>query len=277
MRTRADKILSMAEAAALVSDGDCLGLGGNVLHRSPAAFARELCRQGRRSLHLVKTAGAYDVDILCAAGAVASVSAGYVAYETDFGFATHYRLAVEKGIVEAREHACYTVITALRASVQGVSFLPVRGLEAGSSDLPAARGWKLVRSPYGEESYVAIPAISPDWTIIHVQEADASGNARVFGPAYEDMLLAQAARRVIVTAERLVERLSGNGESTLPGFLVKAVVCAPGGARPGSCAGRYDIDHPAMSKFKTLAPLVSIAEHLAAYERSDRGGSSHGA
>lgn len=59
--------------------------------------------------------------------------------------------------------------------------------------------------------------------------------------------------RVIVTAERLVERLEGTlppDEGTvIPGFLVEAVVECPGGARPGSCYPLYDYDREALGAY----------------------------
>ncbi len=265
----ASKLIGLAEAARLIGDGSTVAMGGNVLHRSPAAFARALANRGVRNLHLVKTAVAYEADLLCAAGCLASVSAGYVGYETEFGFARHYRHAVEQGRVEAREHACYTLITALRAAIQGVGFLPVKGLEG--SDLTSARGWKSVADPYGNgREYVAIPALAPDWAVLHAQEADASGNAHILGPLYEDAILARAAGNVIVTAERIVERLGCPPECVvIPGFAVRAVVKAPGGARPGSCAGMYGIDSPGVRSLADIAPGDPIERHLSRYRGAE--------
>jgi len=230
--------MTLVEAMRLVRDGDTVALGGNVLHRAPVAAVAELVRQRRKGLHVVKTAGAMDVDLLCAASVAASVTFGYIAYESPFGLCRHFRKAVEDGRTEARENACYTVIMGLRAAVYGLPFLPVRGLDG--SDLIAARGFRKVANPYGEGEFVAIPAIRPDVTILHVQEADALGNGRIWGPKYEDPLMARAARRVILTAERIVptERFAAEPDRTdIPGFLVDAVVHVPGGAAPCSCAG----------------------------------------
>src|SRR4051794_17354513 len=95
------KLIGLADAAALVQDGQTLALGGNLLHRAPNALARALARHRRRGLHLIKTAGAYDVDLLCAAECVATVSAGFIGFENEFGLAPAYRRAVEQGRVEA--------------------------------------------------------------------------------------------------------------------------------------------------------------------------------
>jgi glutaconate CoA-transferase subunit A len=203
----------------------------------------ELVRQGKRGLEVVKTAGAYDVDLLAATGVLTSASVGFIGFETVFGMAPSYRKAVEQGRVEAKEHACYSVIAGLRAAIQGVPFMPIAGFDG--SDLPAARGFERIADPYSGKEVVVIPALVPDVAIVHVQEADAFGNARIVGTRFEDVLMAQAATRVIITAERIVD---GEGFETtpelvaIPGFLVDTVVEAPNGAWPTSCAGFYDYD-----------------------------------
>lgn len=121
--------------------------------------------------------------------------------------------------------------------------MPMAGMTG--SDLRRASDLRTVADPYTGQEWVAIPAIQPDWTIIHVQEADAAGNCRIRGPKYDDLLKARAARHVLVTCEELVadDAFSAQPELTdLPGFLVDAVVEVPGGARPHSCYGRYPAD-----------------------------------
>src|SRR5918992_5948170 len=198
-----DKRATLAEAMATVPDGARLALGGNTLHRGPGAAVHELVRQGRRGLEIVKTAGAYDVDLLCGMGVASAVSAGFVGFETAFGLAPSYRRGVEGGTVEAREHACYTVIAGLRAAIQGVPFMPVAGMVG--SDVLAARGFRTVVDPYSGAEVVAAPALIPDVAIVHVHEADVEGNARIVGTRFEDVLMVQAARHVILTAERIVD------------------------------------------------------------------------
>jgi glutaconate CoA-transferase subunit A len=238
-----DKQTSLAAAVGGIPDAVRIGLGGNTLHRAPGAVVHEIVRQGKRGLEVVKTAGSYDVDLLCAAGCAAAISAGYIGYETPFGMARAYRRAVETGLVEAREHVCATVIAGLRAAIQGVPFMPVAGLQG--SDLPAARNFRAVYDPYGDDEVYVVPALPLDVAIVHVQEADVFGNARIRGTRFEDDLMVKAAARVIVTAERIVagESFVAAPESvTIPGFLVDAVVEAPGGAWPFSCATLYDYD-----------------------------------
>jgi glutaconate CoA-transferase subunit A len=131
----------------------------------------------------------------------------------------------------------------MRAASHGLPFEPIVGLTG--SDIPAAAGFKTVKDPYTGTELYAIPAIRPDWAILHVQEADAIGNARIYGSPYWDVVMSRAAARVILTAERIVptEELARIPELTrVPHFLVAAVVHAPGGALPTSCHPYYGID-----------------------------------
>ncbi len=246
----AQKLATLSEAIASVADGSIVALSGNTIHRAPCAAVHELIRQGKRGLELVKTAGAYDVDVLVGAGVADSVSAGFIGFENVFGLAPQYRRAAEEGRIQVKEHACYTVITAMRAAAQGVPFLPIAGML--NSDLMEARGFKTVIDPYSGEELAAVQAIRPDVAILHVQEADELGNGRIYGSVYEDELMARAAKRVILTCERLVspEETQRVPElTTIPGLLVSHVVVAPRGAHPCSCGDLYEYDYDYLQRY----------------------------
>jgi glutaconate CoA-transferase subunit A len=99
------KLLTLAAAAQLIPDGALITVGGTLLHRTPAAFVRELARQRRRNLQLVKPSPAYDLDLLCAAGCVSHSDAGIVTFEANFGMAQNFRRAVERGQVHHTENS----------------------------------------------------------------------------------------------------------------------------------------------------------------------------
>lgn len=238
------KQTTLTAAIATVADGSIVALGGNTIHRTPCAAVHELIRQQKRRLELVKTAGAYDVDILVGAGVADRVSAGFIGFENIFGLAPQYRQAAEQGRIQVKEHACYTVITALRAAAQGVPFLPIAGML--NSQLMQARNFKTVIDPYSGEELAAVQAIRPDVAILHVHEADELGNARIYGSVYEDDLMARASRQIILTCERLIstqETAQFPELTTIPGFLVSHIVIAPQGAHPCSCGDLYTYDH----------------------------------
>lgn len=100
----ASKLMSLDQAAALIENGAAVAPGGNTFHRSPSALVAELVRQKKRDLTVIKTAGAYDVDLLCAAGLVRRLVFAYIGFENLFGIAPWFRRAAESGEVELWEH-----------------------------------------------------------------------------------------------------------------------------------------------------------------------------
>ncbi|MDO4764836.1 MAG: CoA-transferase [Eubacteriales bacterium] len=261
---REDKRMSIAEAVGRIEDGMTVGLGGNVLHRAPMAIVKEMARQQKKNLKIVKTAGAMDIDLLCYADCVKTVTAGFVSYESEFSLANHYRKGVESGRIVAEEHACYTIISALRAAAYGIPFMPVRGLQV--SDLTEVNEYfAKVANPFGNEWLYAVRAIQPDIAVIHVHEADRYGNARMDGPKFEDVLLSRAAKTVIISAETIVPDTRfayAKEKADIPHFMVSAVVHAPKGAAPGDCPGKYDIDRREIEAFKKLAGQKELDRYL---------------
>lgn len=99
------KLLSLEDAAGLIADGRSVAFGGSLLHRFPAAFARELARQGRKDLRFFKSSPGYDLDILCGAGALAEANVGIATMEAGLGMLPNFRQRAEAGELLVREHA----------------------------------------------------------------------------------------------------------------------------------------------------------------------------
>jgi glutaconate CoA-transferase subunit A len=164
-----------------------------------------------------------------------------------------------------------TLVAGLRAAAYGIPFQPVGGVHG--SELAAVNGWRKIEDPYGsgQEVYV-IPAIRPDVAVIHAGEVDEYGNARVLGSPFWDHPLTRAAKRVLVTAERLVssESLAAQPELTLvPGFMVEAAAIVPHGAWPGSMHSLYEVDYPAVAAYMRDEDGV-LEAHLAAAPEQQR-------
>lgn len=265
------KLKSLKDAIQIINDGDMVSFGGNVLHRAPMAAVREIARQNKKNLRLVKTAGAQDIDLLCAMGCVESVDAGFVSYESKYGLANHYRKGVQSGTIKGNEHACYTVICALRGASMNVPFMPVKGLNAG--DLLVENDYfVVVEDPFSGEPVTLVKSLVPDVAIIHVQECDEKGNAIIYGPKFEDTLLSRAAKKVIITAEQIVPETKTklNAERVdIPGFLVDSVVHVPKGAAPSSCYKKYDIDDKSISSFIGMKTEEEMLAYLKSYEVKD--------
>jgi glutaconate CoA-transferase subunit A len=255
---------NLEEMVSMVPNGASLALGGSFLHRGPFAFVRELIRQGKTDLEIIKQSPGYDIDILCRAGAVRKVRAGIVAMEGNFGLAPYYRRAIETGSAVLEEHACASLSAGLRAAAFGIPFQPCGGLHG--SDIPALNGWKCLEDPYGESGPVwVIPAIQPEFAVLHASEVDVQGNVRVSGTHHWDRIMSRAAKSVLVVAERVVDTavFTAQPESTLvPHFMVQAYAIVPSGAWPGSCWPLYEIDYPAVEDYLLQGDAV-LAEHLA--------------
>lgn len=234
--TDIDRTCTWAEAAAAIPDGACVGFGGAGLSRKPVRAALELARAGRRDLDLVTFVGGLEVEVLLAAGALRSVTASYVGLGTH-GWAPRFTRAVADGTVDDREMSEWMLVGGLRAAAMGIPFLPTRA--AIGSDLPAARGFRTATDPYTGEEFLAVPPLRLDAAVIQVWRADRAGNVQFAWPPDHlwdvDVLLARAARAVVVCAEDVVdgEEIARDAHLTrLFSFEVAHVVHAPGGSWP---------------------------------------------
>lgn len=257
--------LALSELVAKVPNGSSMALGGSFLHRGPFAFVRELIRQKKKDLEIIKQSPGYDIDILCRAGCVRKVRAGIVAMEGNFGLAPYYRKAIESGTAQLEEHACATLTAGLRAAAFGIPFQPCGGVHG--SDIASLNDWKCLPDPYGKGDPVwVIPAIQPDYAVIHASEVDELGNVRVSGTYHWDRIMSRAAKSVLVVAERTVDSgvFAATPEATVvPYFMVEAFSIVPSGAWPGSCWPAYEIDYPAVEAYLE-AGEDALAKHLAA-------------
>ena len=84
----------------------------------------------------------------------------------------------------------------------GVPFLPCRSMLGTDTFRYSAA--KAIDCPFTGERLAALPALFPDLAAIHVHEADRYGNCRIRGTSVADFDLARAAKRLIITCERLI-------------------------------------------------------------------------
>lgn len=237
-RRLTSKLMSGREAVErFVSDGDYLVYDCNYFQRGPASLLREIIRQQKRDLWLCGKFTYVDVSLLVGAHCASQVDVGF------FGRSKVVEDAVRSGAVRLYEYSNITMTLRLRAGASGLPFLPVRSF--GGTDGFAYSGARLVQDPFTEEAITLLPALNPDVAIVHVHQADAFGNARVFGTGIAHVEAALASKKVIVSAEEIVpiEEMRRNpGANSIPYFAVDAVVDARFGAYPGTVAGRYAAD-----------------------------------
>lgn len=250
-----NKIVRLDQLAELVPDGSTVGLGGAWLSNHPMAAVRQLVRDGARDLHVAETMGSVDIDLLVGAGALRHLTFSMVSLEI-FGLAPNFRRAVETQELTITEMTGCALNTAIDAAARNVPFLPLAPL--GSSEVPARqRGmYAEIRDPFTGVEVLAIRALRPDVAIVHALRADRAGNAQSDGPLAIDPELCRAAGRVVVTCEEIVSRElveSAPHMTTIPGFLVDAVIEAPFGAHPTSHVPRYGFDAWEVRDYATAA------------------------
>lgn len=157
-----------------------------------------------------------------------------------------------------------TIAAGLRAAAAGIPFQPVAGVFG--SDLAKVNDWKFIRDPYSGQEVCVVPAIKPDFAVIHATEVTEDGDVRVEGTPFWDRLMSRAAKRILITAERVVAReaFAKMPQLTLiPGFMVEAVAIVPKGAWPGSCMPFYNFDADAVEKYLQVSKTEEgLAEHL---------------
>jgi glutaconate CoA-transferase subunit A len=229
-----------------VHDGDAVALGLALESGIPFAAVHEMIRQQRRDLTLIGPISDMAFDQLIAAGTVAKVIAawvGNVAGGSGYGFRRAYEQGVPRRIV-MEDHSNFTVGLALKAAAMGLPYLPT--LTGIGGDI--VRGHPRIRpieDPFNGPRLLAVGALKPDVAIIHVQRADAQGNAHLWGNLGLTIEAAYAARRTIVICEEIVTDdviRSDPNRTVIPGFLTTAVVEEPGGALPSSVQGYWRRD-----------------------------------
>jgi glutaconate CoA-transferase, subunit A len=238
-----DKRVSAREAVSLVRDGDHIAIGGTLYSRTPMALLFELLRTGRSGLTLSRPLACHETDLFLACGAAERVVTSWVGIGLRWGLSPVLRHYVENGLARYDEWSHLALGLRYKAAAMGVPFLPTRTMLG--SDLAERAGARRVSCPYSGEQLLAVPALVPDVTILHVHRADAFGNVQVDGYRHMDADMARAARRVIVSAEEIVDPdviEAAPGATMLPHFTVDAVVEAPFGAYPHECYGRYEAD-----------------------------------
>jgi glutaconate CoA-transferase subunit A len=238
------KLVSLHEAIEkFVKDGDVVYAAG-FTHLIPFAAGHEIIRQGRKNLTLARATPDLIYDQMVAAGCAKKVIFSYMG-NPGVGSLRIVRAALEKGQLEWEEYSHFGMITRLQAGASGLPFLPMN--QTGATALEAANPLiKRVIDPYSGREVITVPALNPDVAIVHVQRADAQGNAHLWGIVGEQKEVAFAAKKVILTAEEIVDESvirSDPNRTMIPGFIVSAVCHVPHAAHPSYAQGYYDRDN----------------------------------
>ncbi len=245
------KVMTTKEAVEkFIFDGAFVYIGGYIC-RPPFAVIHEIIRQNRKDLTVTRSNAADDFDMMIGAGVVKRFIGTFLSLGV-YGLGRCYRRSIEKGIphrIELEEYTNLSLPMMLMAGSLGMPFVPVKDMMG--TDLLKIKSFmgddkfKIIDSPFDGKPTVVVPALNPDVAVIHVQQADEEGNAQIWGIGGDCKAGANAAKKVIVSCERIVSReVIGKDPSRtiVPSFKVAAVVEEPFGAHPGYTPGFYDVD-----------------------------------
>jgi glutaconate CoA-transferase subunit A len=255
------KVMSAREAvAAFVHDGDCVAFGGFVTNRRPYVLVREILRQRRRGLYVEGGPSGGDIDMLIGAGCVRALMVSYIANSGFTPVCRRFREALEDGSLLFEDFSLDVQTIAYHGAALGLPYVPLKNMLG--SDLSArwgisreerAKHPKLPRekfiiqeNPFAPGDFLCcVPTPRLDAACIHAHMASPDGTCRILGAQFQDLDIAVAAARTIVSCENLVsdEEIRRQPEcNSLPGLCVDAVVHVPRGAHPAQCFGLYDYD-----------------------------------
>jgi len=238
------KLLSLSDAIGrYVQDGDLVYAAG-FTHLIPFAAGHEIIRQHRRDLVLARATPDLIYDQMVAAGCARKVIFSYMG-NPGVGSLRICRAELEAGHLEWEEYSHFSMISRLQAGATGLPFMPMNPTAAGDLEHNNPQ-YRTVTDPYSGQEVVVVPALKPDVAIVHVQRADADGNAHIWGIIGEQKEAAFAAQRVILSAEEIVDEAiirSDPNRTLIPGFIVDAVCHVPYCAHPSYTQGYYDRDN----------------------------------
>lgn len=257
-RRLVSKLVSEREAVSrFVSDGDYLGYDLNIASRGPGSLFREIIRQRKKDLWVMAKFTWTDVSLLIAGGCVGKVDVGWMEYGPILN------RAIKDGSVKLIEWSNGALAYRLLAGSLGVPYLPMRYL--GGTDTFAESGAILTEDPYTHKPVCVVPALNPDVALIHAHQADMYGNTRIFGAGVSPVELAMASKKVIVSAEEIVDPIDIRKQpqrTTIPYYFVDAVVHAPFGSYPGSVQGLYAADLEQWLVFAAAGAMGKTDEYL---------------
>jgi acyl CoA:acetate/3-ketoacid CoA transferase alpha subunit len=256
-----DKLMDEHDAIKkFVADGDYLSYDLSSMVRGPMSLEREIVRQRKKNLWISAKFTLLDTTVLVGGGCVSKIDVGFA------GLGRTLFNAIETGKVKVIDWSNGTLALRHLAGAMGVPFLPTRALLG--TDTFKKSGAKIVKDPFTGKKVCLVPAINPDVAIIHVNECDIYGNARVYGASITPFETAVASKKVIISTEKLIstEDIRKNpNKTTIPYYLVNAVVHAPFGAHPGTVPGLYAYDSEHLDEFFSIRDDESMQRYLEKY------------
>ena len=234
-RSLREKVMTLQQAAALVNDGDNVGIGGSTLSRTPMAMIWQLIRERKKHLKAYRSIVSSEGDWLFASGICDQITTSWFSQGIVWGISMVMRHYVESKQARFDEWSHMAMGMRFRAGAMGVPFLPMRSM-LGSDVLKLRPETRTMTCPFTEEKLLLVPALNPD-----------------------------------VATERIVsnEQIRRSPDQTkIPFFAVDAVVEVPYGCAPHECSNVYEPLFSHMDYYTALVnkdPVGAMQEYIDRY------------
>ena len=261
------KVMTLEKAAEIVLDGDHVALGGCTASRTPLAMIWALIRAKKSDLSISRSIISTDGDLLYASGVCRHIITSWFSQGIVWGISKVMRTYTENKRAIFEEWSHMSLGLRYRAGAMGFPFMPTRAM-MGSDVAGQLENLKEIDCPFTGEKLLLVPALNPDVALIHVQRCDEFGNAQIDGLQFMDLDIAMAAKKVILTTERIVsnDQIRRSPDQTkIPFLTVEAVVEVPYGAAPHECYGMYEPFFNHMDYYANLTkddPDSGVSEYL---------------
>jgi glutaconate CoA-transferase, subunit A len=252
-----DKLMTAKEAIEkFIHDGDSF-VFANCLSSMPLALTHEIIRQKKKKLMCFQQGGIEEIDQLIESETIDRLVLAYNFRAGGKRLVTPMDRVIKDGSIKLEEMTNHTLLSMMKAGAMGYPFIPVMsGIRV--TDVVKKEGFLKdqrfaeVEDPFTGKKTLVVKGYNPDVALMHVQRADRMGNGQLWGAMINSKWAALAAKKVILSAEEIVESdviKSSPHLTIVPAHKVAAVVECPWGAHPSELAGHYDYDMPFRALF----------------------------
>jgi len=268
-RNLEDKTMTAKDAVSkFIKDGSFIAMGGFGHVRVSMSIVYEMIRQKKHDLTMAGKTAVHDLDLLVGSGCVNKVEVAYSFGHELRGLSPASRRAVETGkckITGEISNAGYQ--WRFLAAMMGLPFIPTRVMLG--TDTFRHSSARTMQDPFSGKNVCLLPACYPDAAVLHVPRCDKYGNAQIDGITVEDFELSRAARRVIITTEKIIDNKKIRSEphkTIIPFYLVNAVIEVPFGAHPCQMPYEYFFDEEHIGEWLSLSKTDDgVEEYLKKY------------
>ena len=244
-----DKRITLAEAVKKIPDGSGLFWGGFGYQRAPIALSHELVRQKKRNLTVYTCGSEVDLEIMAGAGVASRYEIAFSAIEA-LGLSNNIRRRVSEGKLHVEDYTNLAMALRFLGGSLNVPFMPLRSMMGTDmAKLSRYRGidnkLKVIDCPFTGDKICLVPSVKPDFSIVHVQRVDKTGNAQIDGIVGEDIEGSRCGKKLIVLAEEIIDEnevRTHPDQTKIPAMYVDYIVELPYAAHPMMCQNYYDYD-----------------------------------